>query len=201
MATESAATATETETTENNESTATETGEGTGSSAATGTEVADKPLGPEGEKALEAFKDRARAAERANKTLQAQLDKLKEASKTDSEKALDEARKQGRSEAEEELAKERRDDRLQVAVAGHARELADVDDVILNLKSGDTEELFDEDGKIISSVLDTKLEDLLKKKPHLKAGGTGKPRGNGNGGEGAGGEGTTFNDLLRGNAP
>lgn len=157
-----------------------------------------KPLGPEGEKALNAFKSRARSAEKENAELRERLEKLEEQNKSESEKALDKARKEARKEAETEFEKERRSDRLRVAVAGHARELADVDDVVLNVERGDTDELFDSEGQIKADSLKERLDSLLKSKPHLRAAGAGRPQGSADGGEGEGGGGQTFNDLIRG---
>lgn len=157
----------------------------------------DGTLGPEGEKALDAWKTRAKAAEKKAKEHEDRLDKIAEANKTEGEKAIDKARKEARKEAEAEFDKERRSDRLGIAVAKHARELADVDDVVLNLKQGDTDELFDAEGKVNAESLKSALDALLKNKPHLKAQGVGKPQGSADGGEGEGGGGRTFNDELR----
>jgi len=154
-------------------------------------------LGPEGEKALRAFKDRARKAEKTNAELQERLDKIEEANKSETDKALDKARKEAGQEAEAEFEKERRSDRLQVAVARHARDLADVDDVVLNLERGDTDSLFDKDGKVDADALKGALGTLLDEKRHLKAKGVGKPAGTADGGEGEGSEGASFNDILR----
>lgn len=158
-------------------------------------------FGPEGEKALEAFKKRAREAERALKEKEERLQRLEDENKSETEKALDKARKEARKEAESEFEKERRSDRLGIAVARHARDLADVDDVILNLQQGDTDDLFDDEGKVKADALKAALFDkggLLERKPHLKAQGVGKPSGSADGGEGEGGGGKSFNDLLRG---
>jgi hypothetical protein len=196
--TEEAATATETEgatsTVTTEETTTNETGTEAGKTEET-------KLGPEGEKALEAFKKRARDAEKELKEKTEALDKIAEANKSESEKAIDKARKEARKEAETEFEQERRSDRLGVAVAKHARELADVDDVVLNLKQGDLDELFDDEGKVNTDALKAVLFDkggLLERKPHLKAAGVGKPSGSADGGEGEGGGGTSFNDVLRG---
>jgi hypothetical protein len=175
-----------------------ETAETTETEVTTETTVeTDAELKPEGEKALNAFKARARAAEKAQKELADKLDKIEEANKSETDKALDKARKEARAEAEGEFEKERRSDRLQVAVAKHARDLADVDDVVLNLAQGDLDALFDKDGKIDAKAVQAALEALLKDKPHLKATGVGKPQGSADGGEGQPGEGNSFNDQLR----
>lgn len=174
--------------------------EGTKPDGASTTTADEGKLGPEGEKALEAFKTRARSAEKQAKELQERLDKMDEANKSESEKALDQARKEARTEAEKEFEKERRSDRLAVAIAGHARDLADVDDVVLNIErriaSGDAE-VFDKEGKVEKDALKKALDGLLKDKPHLKATGAGKPSGDADGGKGEGGEGRSFNDEIR----
>lgn len=157
-------------------------------------------LGPEGEKALAIWKADAKKAKKERDDLQARLDKIAEANKSESQKAIDKARKEARKEAETEFETERRSDRLGVAVAKHARELADVDDVVLNLKQGDLDELFNDEGKVNADALKAALFDkggLLERKPHLKAQGVGKPSGSADGGEGEGGGGSTFNDALR----
>lgn len=155
-------------------------------------------LGPEGEKALEAFKARARKAEKAEKELRERLDKFEEQNKSESQKQIDKARKEAREEVLAEVERERRADRLQMAVAKRARELADVDDVVLNLERAGVDDLYDEDGRVIDKALDKQIQVLLSAKPHLKApGADGKPQGVVNGGEGEGGGGMGFNDLLR----
>jgi hypothetical protein len=83
-------------------------------------------------------------------------------------------------------------------VARYARDLADVDDVVLNLQRGDTDELFDGDGAVDGKSLEKALKGLLEAKPHLRASGVGKPQGSADGGEGAGSEAPSFNDILRG---
>lgn len=58
----------------------------------------DEPLGEAGTKALEAFKARARKAEREAKAAAAELEKLRNASKSDTDRALDEAKKTAAAE-------------------------------------------------------------------------------------------------------
>lgn len=125
------------------------------------------------------------------------FEQFEEQNRSETEKAIERARKEARAEAESEFEKSRRADRLQVAVAKYARELADVDDVVLNLERDGTDGLFDKEGRIDQQALDAALKAKLEEKPHLKAQGVGKPQGSANGGEGEGGEGFTFNDLLR----
>jgi hypothetical protein len=138
------------------------------------------------------WKQYARKHEREAKKARAQLEELQgqlasreEAEKSETEKALDQARKEARAEAEAEFEQARRSDRLQVAVAKRARDLADVDDVVLNLKQGDTDDLFDEDGSVRDDAITSALSGLLERKPHLKAEGNGKPQGDADAGRGA----------------
>lgn len=135
--------------------------------------------------------NRAKAEKTAREKAEGELEKLRNASKSAEEKALDKARKEAKAEAETEHSKELREVRLEVAVAKRARDLADVDDVVLNIErainSGELAEddIFDNEGKVQAKALKKALDDLLERKPHLKAGANGtRPSGNANGGEG-----------------
>lgn len=136
--------------------------------------------------------------------LQEQLDEEKAKSQTDQEKEREKIRKEARDEAKSEVEEERRNDRLEVAVAKRAKEFADVDDVLLNveraIRDGDITEddIFDDKGKVQTKALNKELDELLERKPHLKAGGSKRPAGRANGGEGAAGdESGDMNDLIR----
>lgn len=66
----------------------------------------DQPLGPEGEKALQIWKQRARAAEREAKRareLEAELAKLREAQMTEQERAIENARREAAEAARTEV--------------------------------------------------------------------------------------------------
>jgi hypothetical protein len=129
--------------------------------------------------------------------LKGKLDQFEQASQTETEKAIGQAKKDARAEAETEFEKERRGDRLQVAVAKHARDLADVDDVIYNLQGEGVDGYFDKDGKVKPDALKSGIDDLLSRKAHLKAGPQGRPTGTADGGEGEAGSGVSMNDLMR----
>lgn len=145
--------------------------------------------------------------------LQAKIDELTAGSKSEQEKALEQARKEARDEALTEAQKERRADRLEVAVTRLAardlkvgdrtKRFADPDDALVNIQraiqAGDLDEddVFDSDGKVQLSVLTEALTDLLGRKPHLAAT-NGRPTGDADGGRGAGGGDTAdMNDLIR----
>lgn len=119
--------------------------------------------------------------------LQAELAKAKEATQTDQEKALEQARKEAAEEARNELTVELRKERLQSAVARTAAgKFADVDDAIKLLDLDD--DIFDEDGKVNADNLKSALDDLLDRKPHLAASPLGKkPAGDADAGKGTGG--------------
>lgn len=59
----------------------------------------DKPLGEAGEKALEAMKARAREAEKTAKAASAELEKLRKSQMSEQERAVAQARDEGRAEA------------------------------------------------------------------------------------------------------
>ena len=98
------------------------------------------------------------------------FEELQAETQTELEKAVNKARKEERAKAVEEYETERRANRLQVAVSNHARELADVDDVVMNLRGSDAQ-LFTDEGQVDDKAFGTALEDLLERKPHLRAGG------------------------------
>ena len=113
-----------------------------------------------------------------------EFEELQAETATELEKAVAKARKEERASALQEYEIERRSNRLQVAVSNHARELADVDDVVLNLERGDTNELFTDEGAVNDDTFGKALEDLLERKPHLRAGGQ-VPTGDADAGRGA----------------
>ena len=119
--------------------------------------------------------------------LQAELAKAKEATQTEQEKALEQARKEAAEEARSEVTAELRKERLQAAVARTAAtKFADVDDAIRLLDLDD--DIFDEDGKVNTDNLKSALDDLLERKPHLAASPIGKkPAGDADAGKGSGG--------------
>ncbi|MCA1569763.1 MAG: hypothetical protein LC798_05460 [Chloroflexi bacterium] len=132
-------------------------------------------LGDAGQKALEAFKSRARAAEKAQKLadkratdLEARLAQFDEASKTEQEKAIEAARKEAATAATAE-ATTRANRRILTAEikAAAGTKLADPADAVrlLDLDSFDV----DDDGEVDSNSIASAIEDLLKAKPYLAA--------------------------------
>lgn len=136
---------------------------------------------------------RAKADKKRADALQTELDKIKNADKSDQEKAIDDAK----AEVRAELDAERRHDRLEVAVTRlSARTFADTEDALIHLeraiKDGDVDQddIFDTDGKVQTDAVKTALTELLERKPHLAAGdGTPPPPGDSDAGKGRGSKG------------
>lgn len=138
---------------------------------------------------LEAWKGHSRkhekrakdAAARAEKA-EAELEKLRNASKSDQEKALDEARKQGATETAAQFRDRIKRAEIRALAAG---KFADPEDAIKLLELDD-DDIFDDEGEVQTSALKTALEDLLERKPHLAATASRKPAGDADGGKGSG---------------
>lgn len=111
-----------------------------------------------------------------NEDLRAEIEQLRSGQQTDQEKALEQARKEAREQALTEAQQERRNDRLEVAVARHAaHSFADLDDALLHVQRGitagdiDADDIFDEQGQVQTEALKSALDEILERKPHLKA--------------------------------
>lgn len=122
----------------------------------------DEQLGDAGVKALEAFKARARTAEKAAKTAEAELEKLRKATMSEQEKAVAEARAVGRAEAVAEA-----NDRLLRAEirATAAGKLADPADAAALL--GDLSTFLTADGEPNAKAITSAIDELVKAKPYL----------------------------------
>lgn len=147
----------------------------------------EKQLGPEGEKALAAFKKRAREAEKQSKELADELAKIKDANKSEQEKALDKARKEATEAATADVTSGFQKRILNAEVKARAAgKLAYPDDAprLLDL---DVAELFDEDGEVKADVIDRALDALVESRPRLKADPhDGRPAGDDDAGKGSG---------------
>lgn len=131
----------------------------------------DPPLGPEGEKALAAWKERARSAEaeaRRAKDLEAELDKLRKAAMSDSEKAITEAKAAGAAEADKRWL-----DRVVRAEARAAAAGKTVDpDVVVALL--DLSTITVTNGEVDSAALAKAIDDIVAEKPFLRLTDAGK---------------------------
>ena len=147
----------------------------------------------------------AKKALKEKENLEKALKARDDEQKSDHDKAVEDARKSAREELQGEHEKERRQDRLDVAVTKLAAKglkvgegddaktvkFADTDDALLHLERdvsrGDLEidDLFDDKGRVRPEALEEALTDLLERKPHLAAAtSTPKPSGSADGGKG-----------------
>lgn len=148
----------------------------------------------------------AKKARKEADDLRRKLQERENADLSEQERAIATAREEAKNEALSEVEKERRHDRLEVQVTRLAsKSFADVDDALLHLERGiargeiDADDIFDTEGKVQTDALGSALEDLLERKPHLKAD-PGKPAspGKNDAGKGKGSTGaTTVEDELR----
>jgi hypothetical protein len=127
-----------------------------GGSAAPG---GDAPLGPAGEKALNEWKQRAKDAEKANRTNAARLQEIEDRDKTEVQKAGERAT----------AAEQRATAMVQRAAKAEVRAIAastfaDPSDAAAFL---DMSDFVDDAGDIDSKGIEKALADLLKRKPHL----------------------------------
>ncbi|NEB92440.1 hypothetical protein [Streptomyces bauhiniae] len=119
----------------------------------------DAPLGAAGEKALNEWKARAKAAEKASKEHAARLQAIEDRDKTEVQKAGERATKaEQRATAMVERAA-----RAEVRALAAAK-FADPSDAAAFLNVG---EFVDDDGDIDSKGIEKALTELLKRKPHL----------------------------------
>lgn len=122
----------------------------------------DPALGPAGEKALSAWKQRAKDAEDLAKQHAAKLKEYEDAEKTEAEKQADALK----------AATERADKATRLAVSAKVEALAagrfqDPLDAVEALQSGS---YVGEDGMVDAAAITAALDDLLTRKPHWAAG-------------------------------
>ena len=128
-------------------------------------ETDDKPLGPAGEKALAAEKDKRRAESAKRRELEAQLAALKASASADSEKAdLDAIKAQAIREANAAAAQRILRSEIKAAAAG---KLADPADAYKFLDLADFE--VNENGDVDTAEIADAITGLLTSKPYLKA--------------------------------
>lgn len=127
---------------------------------------------------------------RRRQALEADLEKLRKEHQTDEEKKLDEARKEGRSEATKELTGKLVRAEIRTLAAG---KFADAADALAHLRD-ELDTLVTKDGDPDTKAIETKLDALLKAKPHLAA--RSKPSALPGGGANPPTT-TSFNDTIR----
>jgi membrane protein involved in colicin uptake len=121
-------------------------------------------LGDTGKRALEAERKARRAAERAAKAAQAELDKAREASLSESERLVAQAKREAREELQAEYAT--RVIRAEVKAAATGR-LSDVNDALVFLDLNGFE--VDDDGNVDNKAVTKAIDELIKSKPYLAA--------------------------------
>jgi hypothetical protein len=122
----------------------------------------DQGLGDAGKAALQAERKARRDAERAAKSLQEELDGLRQASMSEQERALEAARAEARAEALAEATG--RLVRAEIRSAAASR-LADPDDAFRFIDMNAIE--VDDDGNVNRESLTSALDELLTSKPYL----------------------------------
>lgn len=128
-------------------------------------------LGDAGKQALDRMKADRKAAEARAKAAEAELEKLRNASKTEQERAVDAARKEGASEAAQK-ANERLIRAETKAIAATAK-FHDPGDVIAQLGSQLADIEVDDEGEVDAKALKALVDRLAKDKPYLVNAGTG----------------------------
>ncbi|MGA4989878.1 hypothetical protein [Nonomuraea bangladeshensis] len=144
----------------------------------------DKPLGPKGEKALQAEKDRRREADRLRRQVArerdealAELDRLRKAAEKkpadgdgDADKGPDldairkEAEEKARSAVKAEVLKDRVSDKIEVLAA---KKFQNAEDAVVHLlRTSEIADFLDGD-KIDAEAIKEALDELLEKKPYL----------------------------------
>ena len=152
----------------------------------------DKPLGPAGEKALQAEKEKRRAAQaelRQWKALGLTPDQIRELQKAGSKTSgktgddaeevdVEKLRSEAKAEAQAEALRERVEDKIEAK----AHKFADPEDAVATLLRKHGIEEFIDGNKVDVDAITEALDDLLKTKPYLAAQGGKRFQGGGDGG-------------------
>ncbi len=136
-------------------------------------------------------RDARQAETKRAKQLEAELDKLRAGAMSETEKAIEQAKKEGRAEAGATYNKRLVQAEVRAAAAG---KLADPEDAIRFLDLDQFK--VDDDGDVDKKPITKALEDLVKAKPYLSAGAT-RPTGDADQGARGGPAGSSMNDLIR----
>lgn len=152
----------------------------------------DKPLGPAGEKALQAEKEKRKAAQaelRQWKALGLTPEQIRELQKAGGkgggktgdeadEVDVDKVRAEAKAEAQSEALRERVEDKIEAK----AHKFADPEDAVATLLRKHGIEEFIDGTKVDVDAITEALDDLLKTKPYLAAQGGKRFQGGGDGG-------------------
>ncbi len=134
----------------------------------------DKPLGPAGEKALNAEKAKRRETARLLRETRAELKQLKQAAEQqssgdddadeDQTPDVDAIREEAKAAARAEVLAERVSDRIEVLAA---KTFKNADDALAHLMRTHEPDDFLDDGKVDAEAIKEALEELLEAKPYL----------------------------------
>lgn len=149
----------------------------------------DKPLGPAGEKAYQAEKEKRKAAQaelRQWKALGLTPDQIRELQKAGGGKPggetdevdVEKIRSEAKAEAQAAALRERVEDKIEAK----AHKFADPEDAVATLLRKHSIEEFIDGGKVDVDAITEALDDLLKSKPYLAAQGGKRFQGGGDGG-------------------
>jgi hypothetical protein len=105
------------------------------------------------------------------KAAKAELDKIRESQQSDTEKAVNAAKKETEDAVRAEVRRERVLDRVEVLAA---KDFADAEDARLRLEKR-ADDFVTKDGTVDADAIKAALAELLKGKPHLSA--NGRPKG------------------------
>lgn len=145
----------------------------------------DKPLGPKGEKAYQAEKQKRRDAQKQLREWKAlglspaDIKKLIADKSGDDDPDPDQIRDEAKAEARAEVMRDRIMDKIE---AKAARLFADPDDAAALLMRGREIDEFLDDGKIDVEEIETALNELIETKPYLAAQGGPRFKGDADGG-------------------
>lgn len=139
----------------------------TATAAAAATVAAEAALGDAGQKALQEERAARKAAEKAAKTAAEELERLKVATMSESERAVAEAKAQGRKDALAEVNGKLLRSEIKATATG---KLADPADAAALL--GDLDRFLDKDGEPDSKAITSAIDALVREKPYLAAAGS-----------------------------
>jgi hypothetical protein len=125
----------------------------------------EEALGDAGKQALDRMKAERNAERKRAAAAEAELDKLRNASKSEQEKAIDAARKEGESEATKRA--NTRLVRAEARALAAAAKFRDPGDVIAQLGDRLGGITVDDDGEVDQKALKGLVDDLAKAKPYL----------------------------------
>lgn len=149
------------------------------------------PATPDPDADAAKWKELSRKNEADLRKAQAELDQLRKANETDTEKAVREAEERGRTTALASVTTRLVSSEIRVAASPKLRDPADAEALL-----GDVSRFADKDGNVDATAIGKAIDDLLKSKPYLGKNATGALEGGGR----TTSSGFSFNDEIRARA-